>query len=340
MTDRFRKGLRPILRPDALRGRDGKPYHAHPDLLAAANVSLTLGRPLLLTGEAGCGKTDFAFAAAHALAPHAGDAEEHPAFGEDEGGLLESHVRSDSLARDLLYHYDALRRFDDAHHGDEQDRKRARDVRDYIRLLPLGQALVSTRLRVVLIDEIDKAPRDLPNDLLRELDHGRFEIPEIPRGAPSHASGLERVMGRAKEDPSRPFVVITSNVERQLPDAFLRRCVFFHIRFPEKDDLKKILVDRFGEEAPFCDQAIDVFIHLREVAREAKLTKQPGTAELLDWGRALSEVFAPAHAQRSLSAFLAEAKEEQDRRKLPWKDLPGLCCLVKLREDLGRLRVA
>ncbi|MEZ4464387.1 MAG: AAA family ATPase [bacterium] len=159
---------------DQLWGRS--PDHRYlPDeaLIAATNVAIALGLPLLLTGEAGCGKTDFAFAIARFQSGKG------RAWDPDDAddGLLDCYVRSDSRARDLLYHYDAVRRFGDAHHGQQV---RAADPRYYIELRNLGRALaeaeVRGRQRVVLIDEIDKAPRDLPNDLLRELDQGRFEI--------------------------------------------------------------------------------------------------------------------------------------------------------------------
>jgi MoxR-like ATPase len=301
-----------------LLGREGKPYHAHPDLLAAANVALLLRRPLLLTGEPGCGKTDFAFALAHALT------------GPDS--LRECHVRSDSQAKDLLYHYDALRRFGDAQHGDDPAKARARDPRGYLELLPLGGALAGTGEPVVLIDEIDKAPRDLPNDLLRELDHGRFTLPEVPADAPPHPSGLVREMGRSRNDPSRPVVVITSNVERQLPDPFLRRCVFFHIPYPTEAELLRILADRFPGEEPLLRRAVQAFAAMRSVHT---LTKKPGTAELVDWAMALVLAYDRYAAHKALGDFLETGAADAAAR--PWSRLPGLSCLVKLREDRQKL---
>ena len=209
-------------------GQDRYPYHPHQGLVAAANTALLLGVPLLLTGEPGCGKTDFAWAAARKL-------------GREP---LCCYVRSDTRARDLLYHYDAVRRFADAQGNRAEEAARPQG---YIDLMPLGQALLAPQQEVVLIDEIDKAPRDLPNDLLRELDQGHFDIPEIPPDAPlgpalGAAAGddlsgvrLQRRMQRQEERPM-PLVIITSNQERQLPDPFLRRCVFFHIPFPAWPD--------------------------------------------------------------------------------------------------------
>lgn len=318
-----RADLNPRLPTDGLRGREGAAYHAPPDLVTAAQVALTLGRPLLLTGEPGCGKTDFAYAVEGALRAY-GD----PA----DPGLLECHVRSDSRARDLLYFHDALARFGDAHHGGDGEKVRARDPRNYLQLLPLGRALISPYLRVVLVDEVDKAPRDLPNDLLRELDHKRFEIPEIPSEAGEHPSGLRRVMG---DGHARPLVIITSNVERQLPDAFLRRCVFFHIPFPEEEALRKILADRFPGVQALHDRVLKVFLALRDVS----LTKRPATSELVDWVAALHGVFARAEVEVALARFTEALARSRAPASAPWGDLPALTCLVKLREDLEKLGV-
>lgn len=321
MAAAVRDDLTPRVSANGLRGRDGKAYFASEDLVTAAQVALTLGRPLLLTGEPGCGKTDFAFAMAGALR----------AFGDPaDPGLLECHVRSDARARDLLYHHDALARFGDAHHGGDAEKALARDARNYLQLLPLGRALVSPFRRVVLVDEVDKAPRDLPNDLLRELDHRSFEIPEIPMEAPEHPSGLRRVMG---DGGSKPFVIITSNVERQLPDAFLRRCVFFRIPFPNEDALRTILKDRYPASMPLHKRVLDIFAALREVS----LTKLPATSELVDWVGALDAVFVPAEVDRALTAFHAALSKASSPAGAPWAMLPALVCLVKLREDLEKL---
>ncbi len=323
MAASIRSGLEPRIPMTGLVGRDGFAYHAPQDLITAAQVALTLGRPLLLTGEPGCGKTDFAFAVARALR----------AYGDPEAdGPLECHVRSDVRARDLLYHHDALARFGDAHHGGEEEKRRARDARNYLQLLPLGRALVDKRLRVVLVDEIDKAPRDLPNDLLRELDHRTFEIPEIPAEAGDHPSGLRRTMG---DREARPFVIITSNVERQLPDAFLRRCVFFHIPFPKEQALRTILANRFPGGAPLHDRVLKVFQALREVS----LTKRPATSELVDWAGALHGVFDRAEVDAALATFVSELEKARTPASAPWAKVPGLVCLVKLREDLDKLGV-
>jgi len=334
----------PRLSGENLRGRDGHPYHPHPDLLAAANAALELQLPLLLTGEAGCGKTDFAFAAASGL-------RNHPDADAKTPELLECYVRSHSQARDLLYHYDAIRRFGDAQHGGEAGRLRAEDPHPYLRLRPLGRALMSPQLRVVLIDEIDKAPRDLPNDLLRELDQGHFEIPEIPADGdaepptvnPDDPSTFRNTMRRPNRE-QRPLVIITSNVERQLPDPFLRRTVFFHIPFPDPPALRQILFSRFEKVVEetgelFLDRVVDVFQALRAVP---SLTKKPATSELIHWLQALTGLYDPAAVYRTLNTFaggvLPTARAAaRSWSELPWKTLPALGCLVKLREDTDRL---
>ncbi len=253
-------------------------------------------------------------------------------------------MRSDSLAKDLLYFYDSVRRFGDAHHGGHGGLERASDPRNYIELQPLGIALASRQRRVVLIDEIDKAPRDLPNDLLRELEQNSFEILEIPRDqsyekeVPSQGIPLKRVMERPVEKERKcvpgPLVIITSNVERQLPDAFLRRCIFFHIKFPE-DLLPDILADYFpgiAENETFLNKVIVIFRQLRETSG---LIKKPGTAELIDWIVSLTRVYNRGHIETRIRQFTESMKQEH--QNLPWDKLPGLSCLVKLREDLERL---
>ncbi|ETX03397.1 MAG: hypothetical protein ETSY2_33585 [Candidatus Entotheonella gemina] len=316
----------PKLRAGQMVGRDGNRFIADDDLLAAAHAALALERPLLLTGEPGCGKTDFAFAAASGLMPPGDAAAETPK-------PLEQYVRSDTRARDLLYHYDAVRRFGDSQAGGERGRQRAEWPQNHIALEPLGEGLMSPEQRVVLIDEIDKAPRDLPNDLLRELDQGWFEIPEIPpvqspsQGhiEPGHAH-LVRRMERPLHVP-KPLVVITSNVERQLPDAFLRRCVFFYIPFPSPARLRQIVAAHIPEaDEAMRNDAVTLFSALRDNFR---LTKAPATAELLDWVKVLTTVYEPA----ALKPRLAEAA----RHTGAWASLPAMGCLLKLRDDFDRV---
>lgn len=353
------------------RGRLG-PYILEPRLCNAANTAWVLGRPLLLTGEPGCGKTDFAWVMAHArrFLPTLDDTERSRAEAEQEWAPLQCHVRTEMAARDLLYHYDALLRFVDTHH--RSDAADPRDLSRYFELRGLGKALAwpertapdgQPERPVVLVDEIDKAPRDLPNDLLQALDLGQFEIAELrdDDGPIPLRSGfsLRRNMGKGQAAMRRPFVVITSNVEQQLPEPFLRRCVFFHIEFPKRERLREIVRQRPVQDehgrvlslaGPLLEAAVDVFLALRNVP---DLGKKPATSELLDWTEALLRYWEPADVTRCLDAFAEHVvgrdgrsrKEERDDalvlRETPavkWRDVPGLECLLKLRGDLELVR--
>lgn len=333
-----------------LRGRAHRPYLPDEGLIAAANAAITLGVPLLLTGEPGCGKTDFAHAVAHHL-------DLDP--GRPPQGLQECHVRSDTRARDLLYQYDALRRFGDAQHGDAAARRDAQDPRRYIDLQPLGLALVAPLQQVVLIDEIDKAPRDLPNDLLHELDRTEFEIPEIPATTSPDAVFTRVAAWGERQVPiarwmrptpasagNRPIIVITSNVERQLPDAFLRRCVFYHIPFPDRDRLVKILEQRARDEVqhgagpthlaraePYLKPAVTLFLALRE----QPLHKRPSTAELLNWLEVLGGSYTADGTSQRMTTLALDLDQDKHLTRYRWQDLPALSCLIKLREDLTAL---
>lgn len=351
MSTQYRKDLRPRLPDDrAYRGREGAYYPSH-GLVAAANAAIVLGMPLLLTGEPGCGKTDFAEAAAETLGwpYHA------------------CHVRSDSRARDLLYSYDALRRFGDAQHGSPREKLRARDPRNYIRIEGLGLGLTAPEPTVVLVDEIDKAPRDLPNDLLREIDRTRleFEIPELDDavlgdldaeykesgqrpphfeirkdGTVIHSRELVRMM-RRPDKSVYPLIVITSNIERQLPEPFLRRCLFFHIEFPDREALLKIVRTRFPEHPDLLvTAAIDLVLTLR---KNYSLTKKPTTSELLEWVNVLDRMYDVGQATQALGVAVSKIDREKhvplagQTKPLDWLLVPGLACLLKLDEDLQRV---
>ena len=233
---------------DRFRGTDG--YIASEGLRHGVNVALALERPLLVRGEPGTGKTLLAHHIAEALGME----------------LLRWHVKSTSKAQDGLYVYDTVQRLHDSRFGDGD----VKDVRRYIKLGPLGRALAAEKRVVLLIDEIDKADVEFPNDLLQELDQMRFQI---------HETSDEIV---AKE---RPFVVITSNNEKELPDAFLRRCIFHYIEFPAPDLMRRIIRVHHPEvEDRLLDQVIEVFYNLRGLPR---LRKRPSTSELIDWIAAL-----------------------------------------------------
>ena len=248
-------------------------YLPDPGLVDAANVAIMLGQPLLLTGEAGTGKTQFAYSLAWELG-----------LGEP----LNFETKSNSVARDIFYTYDALKRFQDVQSGLQPE-----SIIPYLTYQALGIAIMYTRSwnenkdlvgenfpevkkatrSVVLIDEIDKAPRDFPNDILNEIENMYFRIPE---------------MGNVKVEANRdlpPIVVITSNSEKDLPDAFLRRCVYYNIPFPDKERLQKIISNRLGTYVggidEFIDDALDLFFALREAPGE--LRKPPSTAEMLGW---------------------------------------------------------
>jgi MoxR-like ATPase len=226
------------------RGTDT--YLSSEGLQAAVNCALTLQRPLLVRGEPGTGKTLLAEAVAESLGLR----------------LLTWHVKSTTRAQDGLYVYDTVQRLYDSRFGDGD----VRDIRRYIRLGPLGEAFASKERVVLLIDEVDKADLEFPNDLLHELDRMRFRVTE---------TNEEMVATH------RPVVIITSNNEKELPDAFLRRCVFHFIDFPDQELMRRIVeVHHPGLDASLTEQALKVFYELRGFTR---LRKRPSTSELVDW---------------------------------------------------------
>jgi MoxR-like ATPase len=221
-------------------------YVATDDLKVAVNAAVMLRRPLLVKGEPGTGKTVLAHEIAAAIgAP-----------------LIEWHVKSTTKAHQGLYEYDAVARLRDGQLGDP----RVHDISNYIRRGKLWEAFTSPRLPVLLIDEIDKADIEFPNDLLQELDRMEFHVYET------------RETVKARE---RPIVVITSNNEKELPDAFLRRCFFHYIKFPDREAMQAIIDVHFpGIQKMLVAKAMEIFYEIREVPG---LKKKPSTSELIDW---------------------------------------------------------
>lgn len=257
-------------------------YVATEDLTVAVNAAVTLERPLLVKGEPGTGKTELARQVAGAL----------------DLPILEWHVKSTTKAQQGLYEYDAVSRLRDSQLGDE----RVRDVSNYIRKGKLWQAFEMEGKCVLLIDEIDKADIEFPNDLLQELDRMEFHVYETG----------ETIAAR-----NRPVVVITSNNEKELPDAFLRRCFFHYIRFPDMETMRRIVeLHHPGIKNALLTEALTRFYELRDYAG---LKKKPSTSEVLDW----------------LKLLLAEELTAEDLRRDATSALPKLHgALLKNEQDV------
>jgi MoxR-like ATPase len=229
-----------------MRFEGTKNYVASEDLRVAVNAAITLERPLLIKGEPGTGKTILAHEVAEALGLP----------------LIEWHIKSTTKAQQGLYDYDAVSRLRDSQLGDE----RVKDIRNYIRRGKLWEAFTAAQRPVLLIDEIDKADIEFPNDLLQELDRMEFFVYET---------------GETIRARQRPIVFITSNNEKELPDAFLRRCFFHYIRFPDTETMTEIVDVHFpGLKQRLLREALTVFYEIRDVPG---LKKKPSTSELLDW---------------------------------------------------------
>jgi len=245
-----------------MRFKGSSTYVATDDLMLAVNAAITLERPLLVKGEPGTGKTKLAEEVAAALGLP----------------LLEWHIKSTTKAQQGLYEYDAVSRLRDSQLGDP----RVKDIANYIVRGTLWHAFTADKPVVLLIDEVDKADIEFPNDLLRELDRMEFYVYET------------RELVRAKH---RPIVFITSNNEKELPDAFLRRCFFHYIRFPDKETMEKIVAVHFpGIKKMLLREAMEVFFELRDVPG---LKKKPSTSELLDLLKLLLAEDLPPEALRS-----------------------------------------
>ena len=322
----------PVVDPMALR--TPQDYRASSDLAAAVNVALMLGMPLLLTGEPGSGKSGLADSLAWELATH----------DEQEPKPLRFVVKSDTQARDLFYRFDTVGRFHATQTSDADS-----DPRQFISFEALGRAILHAKSpdyahtalglppnavdhpgmpkrSVVLIDEIDKAPRDVPNDILVELERLEFAIPELrtvkqPTADNSRQQSDDRISLEPHENRYRPIVIITSNSEKALPDPFLRRCVYHHLEFPpfrqtqgEQSEavitVQDIVASRLGSRYAnggqlLIEQAIGLFRHLRE--ESGRLERRPTLAELLDW---LNYLLPQAGEGRPPASLLAVAEEK------------------------------
>jgi MoxR-like ATPase len=289
---------------------DPSGYRADPGLADAVNVAILLGQPLLLTGEPGTGKTQLAFSLAWEL---------------DLGEPFVFETKSTSTSRDLFYTFDSLGRFSAVQTGAGGRRAvefitynalgaaivRANEGRAVAEVLPADFPHDGPRRSVVLIDEVDKAPRDFPNDILNELDRLYFKIPELNNA---------RVEARPEYTP---LVVITSNSERNLPDAFLRRCIYYDVQFPDTERLAEIVEVRLGHyvrgTSPLLAEALGFFNWLR--SNDNALRKRPGTAELLDWLSALAAIGASpdrglrAQQELALRTVAALLKTAEDQRR-------------------------
>lgn len=227
-----------------------KDYIASEELQNSVNIAVALGRPLLIKGEPGTGKTMLARSIAEGL----------------DKRLLIWNIKSTTKAKDGLYIYDTVQRLYDSQFGDHD----VSDIRHYIKLGKLGEAFISSEQVVLLIDEIDKADIEFPNDLLWELDIMSFDIPET---------------GETITAKHRPIVVITSNAEKELPDAFLRRCIFHYIAFPDEEMMAEIVRVHYPElEKKLLEETLKAFYWVRSING---LQKKPSTSELLDWVQAL-----------------------------------------------------
>ena len=258
-------------------------YVATDDLRVAVNAAVTLRRPLLVKGEPGTGKTVLAHEIAKAL----------------NAPLIEWHVKSTTRAHQGLYEYDAVARLRDGQLGEE----RVHDIRNYIKRGKLWDAFTAPQLPVLLIDEIDKADIEFPNDLLQELDRMEFHVYET---------------GETVKAKERPIVVITSNNEKELPDAFLRRCFFHYIAFPDRATMERIVEVHFpGISKILLGKALELFFDVRDVPG---IKKKPSTSELLDWLKLLLHEDMPL-----------EVLQERD----PTKAIPPLHgALLKNEQDV------
>lgn len=258
------------------RFKGTKEYIASPELMNAVDIAVALEKPLLIKGEPGTGKTVLAKAIADSR-----DME-----------LITWSVKSTTKAQDGLYVYDVVQRLYDSQFGDQG----VDNVEKYIKLGKLGEAFTSEKQVVLLIDEIDKADLEFPNDLLWELDRMEFYIPETKRTISAQV---------------RPIVIITSNAEKELPDAFLRRCIFHYIEFPDADQMEEIIRVHLGDiDEKLVKQALGAFYSLRSIRA---IEKKPSTSELIDWIRSLMlGGIAPSKIEKEMPFLGVLLKKDRD----------------------------
>lgn len=260
---------------NVFKGSDN--YVVTKELMNAVNVSIALKKPLLIKGEPGTGKTMLAEAIAEAL----------------DMQLIIWGIKSTTKAQEGLYVYDTVQRLYDSQFGEGD----VSDIKQYIKLGKLGEAFTSEKQVVLLIDEIDKADLEFPNDLLWELDKMEFYINETKETIKTN---------------HRPIVIITSNAEKELPDAFLRRCIFHYIEFPDAEKMEEIIKVHFGDiDSKLCQNALKAFYEIREMD---DLQKKPSTSELLDW----------------IQALMISGVDVQDLSK----EMPFLGVLLKKNQDM------
>jgi MoxR-like ATPase len=304
--------------PELKRGADYKPSE---ELIHAIDVAIMLQKPLLVTGVPGTGKSELAYHISNM-------------FFRSEPHFFAT--RTDSVANDLLYRYDSLAHFNAVNVSKNSNQiLKADDIKAYIHLVGLGKAIEESALgkrSVVLIDEIDKAPRDLPNDILSVIETMSFDIPEL-KAAPETREALYKYTGKHEY---KPIVILTSNSEKTLPEAFLRRCVFFHIQMPKQPELTEILLRKkslFSNlQKELADDFTRLFEHIRNIAR----VKKPATHELILWTWwMLKHKFTPTDVYQYNTK--AEDTDTKERNKLL---LSMASVLVKESDDWARLRKA